>query len=235
MRLRSSSHMMRRYRALVLVLVSFLFVACVGREMPPQDVAPVRIAAPIPSPPSPAPVQVYSETGIASWYGKELHHKKTASGKVFDMEGISAAHRTLPLGTMVRVTNLDNLKSIKVKINDRGPFIKSRILDLSYGAAKKLDFVAQGTTRVRIETLEPVSGTALFTVQAAAYTEEENAKTLKRRLSKKFEMVRIVLFETTIARFFGVRVGGYASLERAEQIAGRLALEGLEPIVLRKD
>jgi rare lipoprotein A len=84
---------------------------------------------------APTPDQIYRETGIASWYGKEFHGNKTASGEVFDMNGFSAAHRTLPLGTTIRVTNLDNFKSIKVTINDRGPSDKGRSLDLS-GAAK---------------------------------------------------------------------------------------------------
>jgi len=136
---------------------------------------------------------------------------------------------------MIRVTNLDNSKSIKARINDRGPFIKSRILDLSYGAAKKLGFVEQGTTRVQIETVEPVRGTAQYTVQAASYTEESNAKILQHRLSRKFEYVAIMLVETNIALLYRVQVGSYASEEWAEQIADKLRLEGLESIVIRKD
>jgi rare lipoprotein A len=234
MRFCYSSHMMLRLMVMVLLLGSLLFAGCVGRGVPPKDVVPVQRAA---LPLSPIPGQVYSETGVAAWYGKELHNKKTASGEVFDREGISAAHRTLPLGTMVRVTNLDNSKSIKVRIIDRGPFITSRILDVSYGAARELDFVSQGTTRVFIETLDEVEAkdAAQYTVQAALYTEEENAKALKRRLSKKFEAVLIVPFETNIARYFSVRVGAYASVARAEEITTKLVLDGLEPIVLRKD
>jgi len=141
----------------------------------------------------------------------------------------------LPLGTVLRLTNLHNLKSIKLKINDRGPFIKARMLELSYGAAKELDFAAQGTARVKIETLGVVRNSAQYTVQAAIFTEEENARMLKRRLSRKFEVVTIVPLEMNIARFFCVRVGSYASQERAEQVAGKLTMEGLEPVVLRKD
>jgi rare lipoprotein A len=153
----------------------------------------------------------------------------------FDQHGLSAAHRTLPFGTVVRVTNFDNLKSVTVTINDRGPFIKSRIIDLSYGAAKELGFAAQGVAVVKIETLAAVQGPARYTVQAATYTEAENAKTLKYRLSKKFEVVSITAFETNITRLYFVRVGSYASEERAEQIAAKLRFEGLEPVVLRKD
>ncbi len=193
-------------------------------------------SAPVASPqPVTVPEQIYHETGTASWYGRELHGKKTASGEVFDMYGLSAAHRTLPFGTIVRVTNLNNFKSVKVKVNDRGPFVKNRIIELSYGAAKELGFVRQGTALVKIETLETVRDPAHYTVQAGVYTEEENARILKQRLSKKFEMVFIVPFETNVARFYSVRIGSYPSEERAEKVASKLMLEGLEPAVIRKD
>ena len=93
------------------------------------------------------------QIGIASYYGKEFHRKLTANGQKFNMYRVSAAHKTLPLGTKIRVTNLSNGKSLKVIINDRGPFAKGRILDLSYRAAQKLGFVNQGTTKVRIDVL----------------------------------------------------------------------------------
>ena len=92
--------------------------------------------------------------GISSYYGADFHGKLTANGEVYDMYGLTAAHKTLPLNTTVRVTNLANNKSLILRINDRGPYIKGRILDCSYGAAKKLDFLLQGTTKVRIEIIE---------------------------------------------------------------------------------
>lgn len=92
--------------------------------------------------------------GVSSYYGKDFHGKLTANGEVFDMYGITAAHKTLPLNTIARVTNLDNGKAIILRINDRGPFVKGRILDCSYGAAVKLDFVNAGTTKVKIEIIE---------------------------------------------------------------------------------
>ena len=93
-------------------------------------------------------------TGVSSFYGTDFHGKLTANGEVYDMYGLTAAHKTLPLNTIVRVTNLANNKSLILRINDRGPYIKGRILDCSYGAAKKLDFLLQGTTKVRIEIIE---------------------------------------------------------------------------------
>ena len=93
-------------------------------------------------------------TGTASWYGEAHHGKKTASGEPFDMHALTAAHRTLPLGTRVRVTNLANGRAVEVRINDRGPSVADRIIDLSYGAARALDAVGAGVFRVRIAVLE---------------------------------------------------------------------------------
>jgi len=92
--------------------------------------------------------------GVSSFYAEDFHGKLTANGEVYDMYGVTAAHKTLPLNTVCRVTNLSNDKSLILRINDRGPYIKGRILDCSYGAAKKLDFIRQGTTEVKIEVIE---------------------------------------------------------------------------------
>jgi rare lipoprotein A len=233
MRLRFSRQMIRNPWAAALITASALLASCAVREVPP--VSPVHAA------PSLAPVvvqeyrEVYRETGTASWYGNEFQGRKTASGEIFDMYGISAAHRILPLGTIIRVTNLDNYKSIKVRVNDRGPFARNRVLELSYGAAKELGFVTQGIARVKVEALEPVQDPGQYTVQAAVFAEAENARMLKDRLSKKFGVTYIVPFESNVGKFFRVRVGAYASEEKADLIAGKLMLEGLEPMVVRKD
>ncbi|MCF7820991.1 MAG: septal ring lytic transglycosylase RlpA family protein [Mariprofundaceae bacterium] len=95
----------------------------------------------------------YNETGIASWYGTKFHGKKTANGERYDMHAMSAAHKTLPLPTMVRVTNLDNGRSAVVRVNDRGPFVKNRVIDLSYAAARTLGYDNAGTAPVRVEVL----------------------------------------------------------------------------------
>ena len=92
--------------------------------------------------------------GISSYYGEDFHGKLTANGEVFDMYGLTAAHKTLPLNTIVRVTNLENEKSLILRINDRGPYVKGRMLDCSYGAALKLGFIGNGTTKVKVEVIE---------------------------------------------------------------------------------
>lgn len=178
---------------------------------------------------------IYRETGTASWYGREMHGKATASGELFDMHGLSAAHRTLPLGTVVRVTNLETFQSVRLRVNDRGPLVRERVIELSYGAAKELGFVAQGTAVVKIESAEPVPDHALYTVHAAMYAEETQAKMLKDRLSRRFETVLITPFESNVGTFYRVRVGAYASEEKAQRVAAKLTGEGLEPLVIRKD
>ena len=97
----------------------------------------------------------YSEVGIASWYGKDFHGKRTSSGTPYNMHNYSAAHKTLPIPTYVKVTNLENGKSINVRVDDRGPFSKGRIIDLSYQAAKDLGVIAKGTAKVKVEALKP--------------------------------------------------------------------------------
>ena len=95
----------------------------------------------------------FDETGQASWYGGSHHGKRTASGETYDMNGLTAAHRTLPFGTWVSVTNLDNGRSVEVRINDRGPFVRGRVIDLSYAAAQRLGAVGPGVIHVRVKAV----------------------------------------------------------------------------------
>jgi len=229
--------MSRVAASLLAIALAALIPACAGRAPRVEPSVPGQPPPAVVSPPAvvPPPAKAYLETGTASWYGRDFHGRTTASGDPFDMYGISAAHRTLPLGTVLRVTNLDNFKTILVKVNDRGPFVRGRILDLSYGAARELDAVPQGSVHVKIEAVEMHEQAAVYTVQAAAFAELENAKTLRERLQRKYETVSIVPFETNVGKFYRVRVGSYPAEEKAERIAGKLTLDGLEPVVVRKD
>lgn len=112
----------------------------------------------------------YRETGIASWYGPKFHGKYTANGEIFDQNEVSAAHRTLPLPSIVRVTNLENGRSLKVRVNDRGPFARSRIIDMSRKAAQLLGFEQQGTAKVMVEVLEAESQQAALIAQGKSVT-----------------------------------------------------------------
>ncbi len=104
----------------------------------------------------------YDRTGIASWYGRKFHGRKTANGERYDMYALSAAHKTLPLPTLVRVTNLENGRQVIVRVNDRGPYVKNRLIDLSYAAARQLGFASKGTARVRVQALEGTAPAALI-------------------------------------------------------------------------
>jgi rare lipoprotein A len=213
--------------------------ACAGREIPVVPTLFPDSPAMTSSEPVIAPAAVsdpiFRETGTAGWYGGELHGKKTASGELFDKNGISAAHRTLPFGTIIRVTMLATGKSITARVNDRGPYSEHRILDLSYGAARELDFSSMGAATVALETTEAALAAAQFTVLAAVYTEAESARLLKERLETKFERVVVSSYETNYAMRYRVLVGSYSSLDRAERTADILSLDGLEPLILRKD
>jgi rare lipoprotein A len=139
------------------LVVTLLLGGCAtGRVTTPTAPPPgPRAALPAPTPPrppSPTP-DAFEQTGVASWYGRQHHGKRTASGEAYDMNALTAAHRTLPIGTLVRVTNLENGRSVDVRINDRGPFVKRRVIDLSYAAAQQLGAVGTGVIRVGLKVV----------------------------------------------------------------------------------
>lgn len=194
------------------------------------------------------------QVGVASWYGKEFHGKPTASGEPFDMYDLTAAHRTLPLGSRCKVTNLENGREAVLKINDRGPFVRGRILDCSYGAAQRLGFAGKGLAKVRIEVLEAGRGRPAgqipageilvgaagvpaqvldgsYTVQVGAFLNADNATRLRDRLKESHADAYVVKFHD----FYRVRVGHLASEEEAEALQRRLAEGGLEGFVTRNE
>lgn len=113
-----------------------------------------RVAVRVPAPPAPAPIG-WSETGVASWYGIPYDGRRTSSGEIFDMHALTAAHRTLPFNTWLEVTDLQSGKRVNVRINDRGPFVGGRIIDLSMGAAEELGMVRAGLAKVRLKVIKP--------------------------------------------------------------------------------
>lgn len=123
-----------------------------------------------------------SQEGLASWYGGKFQGRRTASGEIFDTNKLTAAHKTIPFGTLVRVINLENGKSAIVRINDRGPFVEGRIIDLSRAAALELGMTGRGVARVRIEPFENSVPTARYLIQLGAYREDENARAIVKRL-----------------------------------------------------
>lgn len=177
----------------------------------------------------------YIERGIASWYGEEFHGRLTSSGEIYDMYNLTAAHRLMPLGTIAKVTNMENGRSVVVKINDRGPFIEDRIIDLSYSAASALGMIDTGLTPVEIEVVKWGVIITDFTVQVGAFIIEENALRLKGRLVEKYPDVYIVPYETKDKKFYRVRVGATRDVKEAEQLATELSDTGLTTFITRKD
>jgi rare lipoprotein A len=164
------------------------------------------------------------QTGLASWYGPNFHGKTTSSSEVYNMYDMTAAHRTLPFGTYVMVTNIDNGKSVKVKINDRGPFVEGRIIDLSYAAAQVLDAVGPGVILVKIEVLTDVSppkSSQQYAVQVGSFTNKENARSLQKNLQKAFKEVYVSTFQTPTQTFYRVRIRA-TDRDDAESITRRL-------------
>lgn len=162
----------------------------------------------------------YKEQGIASWYGPDFHGKKTSSGEQYDMYASTAAHRILPFGAKVRVTNLENGEKTVVVINDRGPFAKDRIIDLSYCGAKEIGLIGPGTAWVKLEVVgaadssTPLDWTGVFTVQLGAFKEINNARRLKEKISLINSSAHITVYESHEgAVFYQVRVGKHNNLE----------------------
>ena len=218
-------------RALLLLLLVLLAGTGCARRRPRASLPPPRTTLP-------ATVSVnYVEEGLASWYGVPYHGRRAANGEIYDMHKLTAAHRTLPFETVVRVTNLRNGRKTEVRINDRGPFVERRVIDLSLEAARQLDMVAAGVAPVRLEV---VSGADLlagsFTVQVGAFEVQENARKLRRRLERRYQPVFIHEYDSPNGLFYRVRVGRVPSIEAAKQLAHKLRQEEkLVPFVVRLD
>lgn len=191
---------------------------------PPQEQAP-------PSPPPAAerapqfhgrPLQ--TEIGVASWYGEPYHNARGANGQIYNENAMTAAHRTLPMGTVVRVTNLATRQSVVVTITDRGPFVPGRILDLSRAAAMKIGVLRTGTARVRIDVLRfPSSSTqqGRWCVQIGAFHRQGEAKGLRDRLQREYPSANVIDFHGATGYWVRIRPDGEAR-RSAEQIARSL-------------
>jgi len=188
------------------------------------------------TPAAPAPVG-YTEEGNASWYGNPFHGRRASNGETYDMHKLTAAHRTLPFETMVRVTNLSNNKSTVVRITDRGPFVENRVIDLSMAAAREIESIGPGVVRVRLEVLGNVDPTVgFFTVQVGAFRDRGNAERLRDRLSASYAPIYIQQYDAPDGTFYRVRVGKISGESAAQDFAEQLrAKVGFSPMVLRLD
>ena len=187
-----------------------------------------------PHPPAPAG---YLEEGNASWYGVPFNGRRASNGEIYDMYKLTAAHRTLPFETMVRVTNLNNGKSTVVRITDRGPFVENRIIDLSLAAAREIESVGPGIVPVRVEVLGNVDlTTGFFTVQVGAFRDRANAERLRDRLSLTYAPIFIQQFDSPDGMFYRVRVGKISGEDATRTLSDQLRdREGFTPFVTRLD
>lgn len=178
----------------------------------------------------------FVQAGVASWYGSDFHGRKTSNGEIYDMNALTAAHKTLPFGVYVKVSNRNNGRETVVKINDRGPFSANRIIDLSFSAAKNLGVVDSGTAPVTIEALgyfdktfngkaiykPPVSyDTGSFGIQVGSFTKQENALKMAADIKKRHGASSIKEFDVKGVHYYRVRAGNYTSLTAAEQSKSR--------------
>lgn len=197
----------------------------------------------------------YSERGMASWYGKKFHGKRTSSGEKYNMYKMTAAHRTLPLPSYARVTNLENGESVVVRVNDRGPFLHNRLIDLSYAAAYKLDIIGEGTGRVKVESIDtgtsgavagagsaPATGAPVeahsgdaerFYVQFGAFSQSANAQSLKQKLQQNG--IGFAHIQHGDDGYFRVRSGPFSSPATAEQILLRGADLGMSTTIVMEE
>lgn len=179
----------------------------------------------------------YSEDGVASWYGVPFNGRRTSNGEVYDMHQMTAAHRTLPFNAIVRVTNLGNGKQVNVRINDRGPFVANRIIDLSYSAAEAIGMVGPGTAQVRLDVVAgPDPNVGFFGVQVGAFQVEENAERLRDRLSTQYRPVTVATFDSPKGVYYRVRVGKLPSEAAARELANHIEQqENMVALVVRLD
>jgi len=166
----------------------------------------------------------YEEKGIASWYGDDFHKKRTSSGEKYDMYAMTAAHKTLPLPSYVKVTNLKNGRHVVVKVNDRGPFHGNRIIDLSYAAAAELEFISEGTAPVKIETLGHKLKSAFYFLQAGAFRSKPLAENFQKKLVK---ITSLPVFIEAFDYFYVVKIGPFKDKNKIKKIKAMLSHIGV--------
>ncbi len=204
----------------------------------PATRVPARPSAPAP----PRPTQpddltaapISTEVGLASWYGPPYHHRAAADGSIFDQNALTAAHRTLPMGTTVRVTNLASNESVIVKITDRGPFVPNRILDLSLAAAKSIDLYRAGVARVRVEAFPHTSAdpAGRWCVQIGTFLTQEDATQTKNDLASRYTAAKVITFQGPTG--FWVRINPTAAdRTTATRIADSIHIPDADPYLVR--
>jgi rare lipoprotein A len=206
----------------------------------PAPAPSVAEAAPAPRPSIETPesrTPIYSEVGVASWYGPPYDRRRGANGEVYDQNAVSAAHRTLPMGSLIRVTNLQTGQSAVMRITDRGPFVPDRTIDLSVGAAKAVGVWRPGTARVRIdvyETPKPIATGGRWCVQIGAFSHEHDALKLEEHLERKYQTAQVIEFTGPTGHWVRIRPAN-DDRGRASEIARELQPKEGEAYLVRLD
>jgi rare lipoprotein A len=206
--------------SLAITLVAILLAGCAHKKH-------ARRTPPPPAPvPAAAPKLGHTQTGVASWYGHPYHGRRAANGEIYDMEKLTAAHRTLAFDTWLRVVNLDNSKTVEVRITDRGPFVEGRIIDLSHAAARAIDMIGPGIARVRIEVIRTPEYVppAVFAVQVGAFRDRANAERLRAEMESRYGSARLVE-RADSPDLWRVVAGSEATEEGANGLAVRIRKE----------
>lgn len=180
---------------------------------------------------------IYSETGMASWYGPPYHNRRGANGQIFDQNAMSAAHRTLPMGSLIRVTNLESGQTAIMRVTDRGPFVPDRILDLSVASAKAVGVWRPGTAKVRIDVYaapKPIEGGGRWCVQIGAFSNEKEAVKLEEHLERKYQTANVIEFTGPTGHWVRIRPLN-DDKQRAVEIAKELKPEEGEAYLVRLD
>jgi rare lipoprotein A len=182
---------------------------------------------------------------VASWYGSEFNGKPTASGEIFNMYAHTCAHREYPFGTIVKVTNVANGKEVECTVNDRGPFVSGRDIDLSYGTAKEIGLLSTGRVYLEVKgrdeayvrkvQVEAQGRPGPFAIQIGSFTDSSNANRLKKALDLEYGDVSIQDAQVRGRQFYRVRVGKFDSLRKAISFAGKLGFEGYPTLVVEAD
>ncbi|MCL0040967.1 septal ring lytic transglycosylase RlpA family protein [Thermodesulfovibrionales bacterium] len=220
------------------LLIAFCLAALFGTASCVTIRPPVAPVAPAPAPAHVGPF-CYQEIRrdiqyvVASWYGPKFHGRPTTSGEIFNMYALTCAHRELPFGTKLKVTNIQNNKKVICVVNDRGPFIPGRCLDLSYASARKIGLIGPGIGTVRMEIIgRDLSYVRMLTVQAGSFRDRTDAKRLKRGLTRHFRDVYIAKADARGIRGYRVRIGMFNTQREAHKVKRSLIRKGHEALIV---
>ncbi|HEX8985558.1 MAG TPA: septal ring lytic transglycosylase RlpA family protein [Bryobacteraceae bacterium] len=222
---------MRRHLAVIIaVAIVFAAAGCGKKKRTRSSPAAPRAAT------APMPRIGDEEVGDASWYGHPYHGRRAANGEIYDMEKLTAAHRTMPFGTILDVRNLANGLEVQVRITDRGPFVGDRIIDLSHAAARQIKMIGPGVAKVRLRVaaLPQTTPASYFAVQVGAFRDRDNAERLRARMQAEYGSAKLTLRDGT-PPLWRVLVGQETTPEAASTLAGRLKTEVGPAFVVRAD